>query len=136
MRQDWEEALETALFAPPLSVGSGARCKRDTDVGAIEPPAFILATDKDTGLALVVDAGENLLKAIERQNPKSSIVGCRNGGCGVCRVQLLSGKVQLGKMSRRFVSVDMERERFALACRVYPQGDVSYRLAPIEPRTV
>ena len=99
MRQDWEETQEMALFAAPLAGNdqNGGRCARNKSLASRDAPAFTVATDMDTGLALVVDDGENLLKAMERQNPRSAVVGCRNGGCGVCRVQLLSGTVQLGK---------------------------------------
>ena len=121
MRQDWEETLEMAAFAPPLMLAERAA-----------PPS---AYDTDTGREMALRAGESLLAAIERHDPASPMVGCRGGGCGVCRVQLLAGRVELGKMSRRFVTIDMERERYALACRVYPQGEISYRLAPLDPRT-
>lgn len=94
----------------------------------------IVATDAERGSEIIVTADQSLLNAIERFEPSSVAVGCRNGGCGLCRVQLLAGSVRLGKMSRRFVSIEMERERFALACRVYPQTNITYRLSPIEPR--
>jgi ferredoxin len=36
-------------------------------------------------------------------------VGCRGGGCGVCRVQVLSGGYESKRMSRRFVTDDDAR---------------------------
>src|SRR3546814_19645050 len=77
-----------------------------------------IARDLASSREFTVAADESLLAAIERVECRSGLIGCRNGGCGVCRVQLFGGRVRLGRMSRRFVSVDADRERFALACRV------------------
>jgi ferredoxin len=136
MWQDWEETQEAGLFAPPFpaqqKAGSG-RCARSRAL--LREEQTVLAVDVESGGRLVLEQGESLLQAMERANPVSATIGCRNGGCGVCRIQLLAGRVELGKMSRRYVTADMQRERYALACRVYPQGDIRYRLAPLDLRT-
>ncbi len=60
-------------------------------------------------------------------------VGCRGGGCGVCRVQVLEGEYQCKRMSRRFVSEQEEREGYALACRLLVTDDVIVRACPPTP---
>ena len=89
------------------------------------------ARDLATGRRFSLEADESLLTAIERDDGRSNLVGCRNGGCGVCRIQLLAGRVRLGKMSRRHVSADAERQRFALACRTFVDWEVEFRPAPL-----
>jgi ferredoxin len=47
-------------------------------------------------------------------------VGCRGGGCGVCKVKILKGTYILGKMSRVHVNEEEIKQGVALACRIYP----------------
>jgi ferredoxin len=61
-------------------------------------------------------------------------VGCRGGGCGVCRVQILSGPYRTGTMSRAQVSTSDVAAGIVLACQVIPQGDL--RLRPLAARPV
>ena len=62
-------------------------------------------------------------------------VGCRGGGCGVCRVVVHSGSYETGRMSRRHVTIDQATTGFALACRLYPAGDLVIELAPVQRST-
>ena len=52
-------------------------------------------------------------------------VGCRSGGCGVCKVQVLSGEVVTRVMSRAHVSAAEEAAGTVLACRVLPTTDLA-----------
>jgi 3-phenylpropionate/trans-cinnamate dioxygenase ferredoxin reductase subunit len=77
---------------------------------------------------------ESLLKGMLRLGRKGIPVGCVNGGCGVCKVRIVEGRVQaLGPVSRAHVSVDEEAQGYTLACRVAPtvavRLEVSARLA-------
>ena len=49
-------------------------------------------------------------------------VGCRGGGCGICRIRVVDGEYETLKMSRKHVSDDDEANGIALACRVYPRS--------------
>lgn len=51
-------------------------------------------------------------------------VGCRNGGCGVCKVQLLRGEVTKRVMSRAHVTEEEEAAGALLACRIQPASDL------------
>ena len=52
-------------------------------------------------------------------------VGCRRGGCGICRVRVLEGNYETSAMSASFVSEAEQQEGYALACCIYPRGDLS-----------
>lgn len=68
---------------------------------------------------------ETLLEGMTRLGRRGIPVGCVNGGCGVCKIGILSGRVrQLGAMSRAHVSIEEEARGVCLACRVAPLEDV------------
>ena len=72
--------------------------------------------------------GQNVLHAMERLGRTGIPVGCRGGGCGVCRVQVLGdGKFRTLKMSRSQVSVSDEVSRICLACKLIPEGNLHIR---------
>ncbi|MSR14581.1 MAG: 2Fe-2S iron-sulfur cluster binding domain-containing protein [Gammaproteobacteria bacterium] len=73
-------------------------------------------------------AGENILKAMERLNRKGIPVGCRGGGCGVCKVRVRSGRYSARKMSRAHVSVEEESNGIGLACRLVPESDLAVQV--------
>jgi ferredoxin len=61
---------------------------------------------------------------MERQKLSLVPVGCRGGGCGICRVRVIEGTYRTGKMSRRHVSEEDLAKGYALACRLYPTSDL------------
>ncbi len=67
---------------------------------------------------------EHLLKGMLRLGRKGIPVGCRNGGCGVCKIRIVSGQYQTGIMSRNHVSEEEQNEDIVLACRVFPRSDI------------
>lgn len=81
-------------------------------------------------------AHERVLVALERAQglgqltnmPHRLPVGCRRGGCGVCRVQVLGGDYRSDPMSRAHVSIDDEAAGLVLACCIYALSDLSLRL--------
>lgn len=60
-------------------------------------------------------------------------VGCRSGGCGVCRVQVLSGVFETGLMSAAQIAASDRALGIVLACQLYPRSDL--RLQRLERRT-
>lgn len=69
-------------------------------------------------------SGESVLGAMERAGRCEIPVGCRGGGCGICKVRVIEGAFTTGKMSSAQVSADDVRTGIVLACRLYPQGDM------------
>lgn len=67
---------------------------------------------------------KTLLVGMELQNAKAIEVGCRGGGCGMCKIRILDGEYDKKRMSRAHVSEAEEVDGFALACRVLPRGDM------------
>lgn len=67
---------------------------------------------------------QNVLKAMEQLCRKGIPVGCRNGGCGVCKVHVKAGRYTAQKMSRSCVTAEEEAQGIALACRIYPASDM------------
>lgn len=70
----------------------------------------------------------HLLQAMEALCCKGIPVGCRNGGCGVCRIEVCEGEYQLRKMNRAVVSAEDERNGRVLACKTYPRSDMRVRV--------
>ena len=81
-------------------------------------------TIENTGESFLCDEDTNVLLGMEQLCRKGIPVGCRNGGCGVCKVQVTSGSYVSRVMSREHVSEEDEREGRVLACRVRPTSDV------------
>ncbi len=78
----------------------------------------------DTGEHYGCAGHRSLLEGMISLDRKGIPVGCRNGGCGVCKVQVTSGSYVSRVMSREHVSEEDEREGRVLACRVRPTSDV------------
>lgn len=69
---------------------------------------------------------ESLLQGMLRLGRRGIPAGCVNGGCGVCKVQVIEGRVTpLGPVSRAHVSAGEEAEGCTLACRVAPATPVT-----------
>ena len=81
-------------------------------------------TIKDTGEVYPCSATKHLLAGMMQLGKKGIPVGCRSGGCGVCKVKVLSGQYTSKKMSRDHVSEKEENDGIVLACRVFPRSDV------------
>ena len=81
-------------------------------------------TIENTGETFGCGAEVNVLAAMERARCKGIQVGCRNGGCGACKVRITAGRYSTRKMNRAAVSAEEELEGCALACKTYPQSDI------------
>lgn len=86
-------------------------------------------TIEQTGESFPCDAEQTILKGMERLGYKGIPVGCRGGGCGVCKIQIVCGEYQSKKMNRDHISEADEAEGIVLACRVLPSSDVRIRVS-------
>ncbi len=73
-------------------------------------------------------ADKPLLIAMERQAKDLIPVGCRGGGCGRCRIRIISGEIEAKKMSKKFVGEAELKENLTLACRTFPRSDVVFEV--------
>ena len=85
-------------------------------------------TIHDSGEVFRCADGVHVLAAMELARCHGIPVGCRNGGCGACKVRVTSGRFQTRKMNRAVVSAQEEAEGCVLACKTYPQGDISVQV--------
>jgi CDP-4-dehydro-6-deoxyglucose reductase len=80
--------------------------------------------------AVAVDAGddETVLAALHRSG-HAVRSGCRRGGCGICKVDVVSGDVHYTHPVAPSVLTDDERvEGVCLSCRAVADDDVEVRL--------
>lgn len=82
---------------------------------------FRAASDR-TLLASLVTEGVTLLS-----------VGCRSGGCGICRIKVVEGAYRTMTMNRARITRDDEDQGIVLACRVVPASDLLIRPEPLAP---
>jgi ferredoxin len=122
-------ALGASLLNPMTSWGSSD----ETTTGS---PASVGCTVRVRGagpeaaVSFPVPAGLPVLHAMIRRALRVLPVGCRGGGCGVCRVQVLEGSYQTLRMSRRQVSEAEAQTGMALACRLLPSTDITVEWCP------
>jgi ferredoxin len=74
-------------------------------------------------------ADKNVLKAMEQLGRNGIPIGCRGGGCGICRVQVVGdAEYSTGKMSREQVTVADEKKGICLACKLFPKSDLRLKV--------
>ncbi len=89
---------------------------------------FIISIE-DSGEEFTCSSERNVLKAMEQLGRKGIPVGCRGGGCGVCRVQVVGGgRYRTGRMSRAQVPAEDEEKGICLACKLFPEADLRLKV--------
>ena len=86
--------------------------------------------NQTTGESFSCQEGQSVLKAMEQRGLKCVPVGCRGGGCGFCRIRVLEGEYECGKMSRVHVPPEAIEKGEVLACRIYPLTDLTIECLP------
>lgn len=77
---------------------------------------------------VLVKPGETILAALSASGFGYRI-GCRRGGCGVCKVDLRSGSVSYGAVvSDEVLTADELADGTVLSCRAIPDGDIIIEL--------
>lgn len=85
-------------------------------------------TVQPDGIRTDTREGETVLQALARSG-YGFRVGCRRGGCGVCKADLLDGEVDYPVTVSDEVLTDGERATGAcLPCRAVPTDDITIRL--------
>jgi ferredoxin len=74
---------------------------------------------------------KSILVGVEHNGGADTIqVGCRSGGCGVCRIEVLEGTYTAKRMSKAFCTDDDVAHGILLSCRTYPTSDLVVRPCP------
>ena len=68
--------------------------------------------------------GASLLASMGESGKEIIPVGCRAGGCGICKIRIIEGGYETKVMSRAQVTEQEEKAGFVLACRVFPRSDM------------
>ena len=80
------------------------------------------------GVQIRAQAGETVLAALTRAGMRYR-VGCRRGGCGVCKVNLTWGEVRYERpIASSVLSEDERVEGICLSCRAVPITSVVIEL--------
>lgn len=87
-----------------------------------------------TGSRFAATAAQSLLVCMEQAQKSDIYVGCRGGGCGKCRIQVLKGNFQSKKMSRAHIQPEDETNGIVLACRIFAQSDLIIKPVPFEDK--
>jgi ferredoxin len=89
---------------------------------------YHVITIEDTGENYKCDDRISVLEGMENLGKKGIPVGCRGGGCGVCKIEIVAGDYKKRVMSRDHVSEEEEALGVVLACRVKPLGPMTVRV--------
>ncbi len=80
------------------------------------------------GIRVPAAAGETVLAALGRAGLRYRI-GCRRGGCGVCKLQLVAGEVRYERpVADSVLSDDEKVQGICLSCRAVPITNVLVEL--------
>lgn len=90
----------------------------------------LLVTIRQTGESFGCGDAQSVLAAMASSGRRGIPVGCLGGGCGVCKIRLLRGRLRrLGPLSRAHVSTQEESQGYTLACRVAPCSELEIEVA-------
>lgn len=87
-------------------------------------PLKYTVTIDQTGESYRCSGSRSVLEGMEALGKRGIPVGCRNGGCGVCKVRVLEGQYARRVMSREHVSEAEEAAGYVLSCRIKPTSDL------------
>jgi ferredoxin len=80
------------------------------------------------GIRVPAAAGETVLAALGRAGLRYRI-GCRRGGCGVCKLQIVAGEVRYERpVADSVLSDDEKVQGICLSCRAVPITNVLVEL--------
>lgn len=91
---------------------------------------------ENTGEHYACADSRSVLEGMEALGRKGIPVGCRQGGCGVCKVQVLEGQYTRRVMSRAHISAEEEAEGCVLSCRIKPTSDLRLSVVGSMKKTV
>jgi ferredoxin len=110
----------------------------DTGVNAGSRGAKIYnITVRNTGTRFLCGEREFILEAMKRSRCGPVHYGCFGGGCGVCKMRVISGEYRAEKrMSRAYVSKEEQEGGVVLICCVRPCEDMIIERVDIETEKI
>ena len=83
-------------------------------------------TMKDNEKSFLGQESKHILDSMLLSSINKAPRGCHGGGCGVCKIKILSGEFTKLSMSEKYISKDAEDAGFVLACRVFPKSNIEF----------
>jgi len=68
----------------------------------------------------------HILASMAKGGVEISPNGCHGGGCGVCKIKILSGNIETLCMSEKHITKEEEKSGYVLACRTFPMSDITF----------
>ncbi len=91
--------------------------------------APVLVTIAETGETFLNDPSQSILESMRRLGKRGVPVGCRSGGCSVCKIEVVEGGWrQCRPMSREYISDEDLTAGRVLACCVAPTKNMTLRV--------
>jgi ferredoxin len=87
--------------------------------------SFVLTMVGEAACELRVSGQISLLHSVSKTANSPINVGCRGGGCGVCKVQVLEGTYKHKPMSKAHITNKELARGVVLACRIIPTSDLT-----------
>lgn len=79
------------------------------------------------GEEIVGSKHETVLEALLRHGFRV-FYGCTGGGCGTCKMRLISGRVDYGLYSKAVLSDEERQENHFLSCQARPLSDLEIEI--------
>lgn len=127
-----EEAVASGI---PLSHGDAAHSGTSAESWMIRVSGSAQAVKCPMG-ASVLDAFERARQPLFVNGEMVVRIGCRRGGCGICKVRILDGLYRTAPMSRAHVSEEEQSDGLVLSCCVFPETDLVLASVPVCPRSL
>lgn len=89
-----------------------------------------------SGTEIHVDPGDTVLSGLQKAG-YAYTVGCRRGGCGICKIDVLSGEFSYNRPVADSVITEAERtDGTCLSCRACPEDDLTIQMRDASLRLV
>lgn len=86
------------------------------------------AAEPGTGERYAMKSGESILQVLVRNHLVLEAPCGGNGTCGKCTIQLVSGKLSVTEADTRTLTREQLESGLRLACRAYPEADITVRI--------
>lgn len=89
-----------------------------------------------SGTEIHLDPGDTVLAGLQKAG-YAYTVGCRRGGCGICKIDVLDGGFSYNRpVADSVVTEDERTDGTCLSCRAVPEGDLTIQMRDASLRLV
>ncbi len=100
-----------------------------TSVMTEEAYEYVKITIAETGESFDCSTNESVLEGMRRLGKRGIPVGCRSGGCSVCKCQVVKGEYhQHRPMSTEYISKQELEENCVLTCCIKPKDNLEVKV--------